>query len=47
LQQTGIIKDGTDLERLVREIFVREDYEVHWTGKESDGGSNLILNEKV
>nr|WGD83592.1 restriction endonuclease [Bacillus subtilis] len=40
-------QDGTDLERLVREIFVREGYEVHWTGKGSDGGRDLIVTEKV
>lgn len=40
-------QDGTDLERLVREIFVREGYKVHWTGKGSDGGRDLILTEKV
>ncbi|PHD96623.1 restriction endonuclease [Bacillus toyonensis] len=40
-------KDGTDLERLAREIFVREGYETHWTGKGTDGGRDLIIKEKV
>lgn len=39
--------DGTDLERLVREIFVREGYETHWTGKGPDGGRDLLVIEKV
>lgn len=40
-------KDGTDLERLAREIFVREGYETHWTGKGTDGGRDLLVKEKV
>jgi hypothetical protein len=40
-------KDGTDLERLTREIFVNEGYEVHWTGKGADGGRDLIVIERV
>lgn len=40
-------KDGTDLERLVREIFVREGYETHWTEKGPDGGRDLLVVEKV
>lgn len=40
-------QDGTDLERLTREIFVNEGYEVHWTGKGTDGGRDLIVVEKV
>lgn len=40
-------KDGTDLERLVREIFVREGYETHWTGKGPDGGRDLLVVERV
>lgn len=39
--------DGTDLERLVREIFVREGYETHWTGKGPDGGRDLIVIERL
>lgn len=40
-------EDGTDLERLVREIFIREGYETHWTGKGADGGRDLVVVEKV
>ncbi|MCE4045582.1 restriction endonuclease [Lysinibacillus fusiformis] len=40
-------KDGTDLERLAREIFTREGFETHWTGKGPDGGRDLIVIEKV
>ncbi|WP_042201254.1 restriction endonuclease [Paenibacillus camerounensis] len=40
-------RDGTDLERLTRELFHREGYEVHWTGKGPDGGRDLIVIEKV
>jgi hypothetical protein len=40
-------EDGTDLERLVREIFVREGFETHWTGKGPDGGRDLLVVEKV
>jgi hypothetical protein len=40
-------KDGTDLERLTREIFIREGFETHWTGKGSDGGRDLLVIEKV
>lgn len=40
-------KDGTDLERLVREIFIREGYETKWTGKGADGGRDLIVIEKL
>lgn len=39
--------DGTDLERLVRELFVREGFEVHWTGKGPDGGRDLIIIERT
>ncbi|MGE7023347.1 restriction endonuclease [Solibacillus cecembensis] len=39
--------DGTDLERLTREIFVREGFEVHWTGKGTDGGRDLIVVERT
>lgn len=39
--------DGTDLERLTREIFVREGFEVHWTGKGPDGGRDLIVVERA
>ncbi|MDA2519989.1 restriction endonuclease [Bacillus cereus] len=39
--------DGTDLERLVREIFVREGFETHWTGKGADGGRDLLVKEQV
>lgn len=42
-----LAKDGTDLERLTREIFSREGFEVHWTGKGPDGGRDLIVIEKV
>ncbi|WP_449598478.1 restriction endonuclease [Niallia sp. Marseille-Q9988] len=39
--------DGTDLECLVRGIFVREGYETLWTGKGPDGGRDLLIVEKV
>jgi hypothetical protein len=39
--------DGTDLERLAREIFIREGYETEWTGKGADGGRDLIIKEKL
>lgn len=47
LNFTELPKDGTDLERLVREIFVREGYETHWTGKGPDGGRDLIVIERT
>lgn len=47
LNFTELSQDGTDLERLVREIFVREGYETHWTGKGPDGGRDLLVVEKV
>ncbi|UOR13956.1 restriction endonuclease [Halobacillus amylolyticus] len=31
----------------MREVFVREGYETHWTGKGPDGGRDLIVHEKV
>lgn len=40
-------KDGTDLELLTREIFKREGFEVHWTGKGPDGGRDLIVIERI
>ncbi|MDD9267864.1 restriction endonuclease [Paenibacillus sp. GCM10023248] len=42
-----LAKDGNDLERLTREVFHREGFEVHWTGKGPDGGRDLIVIEKV
>ncbi|MGE7661318.1 restriction endonuclease [Peribacillus sp. NPDC097197] len=47
LDFTELSIDGTDLERLVREIFVREGFETHWTGKGPDGGRDLLIVEKV
>ena len=39
--------DGVLFEQFVREMYIREGYEVHWTGVGSDGGRDLVLTEKL
>ncbi|WP_440960859.1 restriction endonuclease [Paenibacillus nitricinens] len=40
-------KDGILFEQLIREILVREGFEVHWTGVGNDGGRDLIFFERA
>jgi hypothetical protein len=37
--------DGIKFEQLIREIFITENYEAHWTGIGLDGGRDLIVTE--
>jgi len=39
--------DGILFEQFVRELYMREGYEIHWTGVGSDGGRDLVLTEKL
>jgi uncharacterized protein YeaO (DUF488 family) len=38
-------KDGVLFEQLIREIFLRNEFETHWTGVGADGGRDLIVTE--
>lgn len=38
-------KDGVLFEQLIREIFLKEEFETHWTGVGADGGRDLIVTE--
>lgn len=40
-------KDGVRFEQLVREIFIREGFEVRWTGVGPDGGRDLLVIERI
>lgn len=40
-------KDGVKFEQLIREIFVKEGYEVHWTGVGPDNRKDLVIVEKL
>ena len=39
--------DGVRFEQLVRELLIREDYEVRWTGVGPDGGRDLLVIERA
>jgi hypothetical protein len=43
---TELPSDGVRFEQLVREILIRSDFEVHWTGVGPDGGRDLISIER-
>jgi len=38
-------KDGVLFEQLIREIFLKNEFETHWTGVGPDGGRDLIVTE--
>lgn len=40
-------KDGVRFEQLVRELLIREDFDVRWTGVGPDGGRDLLLVEST
>lgn len=40
-------EDGVKFEQLIRELFVSEGYETHWTGVGPDQGRDLIVLEKM
>ncbi|SDK21265.1 restriction endonuclease [Sediminibacillus albus] len=40
-------EDGILFEQLIREIFIREGFEIHWTGVGPDQGKDLVLIEKA
>jgi hypothetical protein len=44
---TELPEDGVSFEQLIREMFIREGYDVHWTGVGPDGGRDLVVIEKV
>jgi hypothetical protein len=39
--------DGVRFEQLIRELLVREDYDVRWTGVGADGGRDLLVTERA
>jgi hypothetical protein len=39
--------DGIKFEQLIREIFIKENYETHWTGNGPDGGKDLVVTEDL
>jgi hypothetical protein len=39
--------DGVRFEQFVRELLIREDFEVRWTGVGPDGGRDLLLTERI
>lgn len=44
---TELPADGVKFEQLIREILVRSDFDVHWTGVGPDGGRDLVLIERA
>lgn len=40
-------EDGIRFEQLIREIFIRENYQTSWTGIGPDGGRDLIIIENL
>jgi len=42
-----LASDGIAFEQLIREIFLREGYETHWTGVGNDQGRDLIVFEEL
>lgn len=47
LDFTELPADGVRFEQLIREILVRSDFEVHWTGIGPDGGRDLVAIERA
>lgn len=47
LDYSELPKDGILFEQLLREVLVREGFEVHWTGVGNDGGRDLIFLERA
>lgn len=45
IDYTELPEDGILFEQLIRELFVRENYETFWTGVGPDGGRDLIVTE--
>jgi hypothetical protein len=39
--------DGVAFEQLIRELLLRSEFEVHWTGVGPDGGRDLVVTEKA
>jgi hypothetical protein len=39
--------DGVAFEQLIRELLIREEFEVRWTGVGPDGGRDLIFTERT
>lgn len=44
---TELLPDGIKFEQFVRELLLRSDFEVHWTGVGPDAGRDLIIIETV
>ncbi|MGQ7243165.1 restriction endonuclease [Salinicola sp. V024] len=44
---TELPSDGTMFEQLVRELFIRSGFEVHWTGVGPDAGRDLVVTEQA
>lgn len=47
IDYTELPQNGTKFELLIRELTLREGFIPYWTGEGSDGGRDLILEEKV
>jgi hypothetical protein len=45
LDFTELPADGINFEQLIREILLRSEFEVHWTGTGPDGGRDLVAIE--
>ncbi len=39
--------DGVQFEQLIRELLIRENYSINWTGIGPDGGRDLVLTEEL
>jgi hypothetical protein len=39
--------DGVAFEQLIRELLLRSEFEVHWTGVGPDGGRDLVVTERA
>lgn len=47
IDYTELPVDGILFEQLVRELLLREGFDVHWTGVGPDAGRDLIVTEKT
>ena len=47
LDYTELPENGILFEQLVRELLLRDDFEVHWTGVGPDGSRDLVVIEKA
>lgn len=45
IDYTELPDDGILFEQLVRDLFLREGYDAHWTGVGADGGRDLLVTE--